>query len=58
MGLISSLFGKGKKKSAVTPEKEETKKGIASSPKLHLKGKPDRFGLYPAELVMLAFAEK
>ena len=60
MSIISSLFGKKSAKNDNQPnvEKVETIKRITNTPLLHLKGKPDAYGLYPAELVMLSLAEK
>ena len=60
MSIISSLFGKKSAKNDNQPnvEKLETIKRITNTPLLHLKGKPDAYGLYPAELVMLSLAEK
>lgn len=60
MSFFSSLFGKKSVKNNVQPnvEKVETSKRITNTPSLHLKGKPDAYGLYPAELVMLSLAEK
>ena len=37
---------------------ESPKEAPMLKPTLHLKGKPDANGLYPAELVMLYYAEK
>ncbi|MBQ6635364.1 MAG: hypothetical protein IJH81_03220 [Lachnospiraceae bacterium] len=59
MGLFSSLFGKreqNKVKGTITME--SPKEAPMLKPTLHLKGKPDANGLYPAELVMLYYAEK
>ena len=39
-------------------KKVDTSKKVTNTPSLHLKGKPDAYGLYPAELVMLSLAEK
>ncbi|MBE6870472.1 MAG: hypothetical protein E7491_00790 [Ruminococcaceae bacterium] len=60
MSFFSSLFGKKSVKNIIQPnvEKVETSKRITNTPSLHLKGKPDAYGLYPAELVMLLLAEK
>lgn len=60
MSFFSLLFGKKAVKSNNQPktEKVETHKRITNSPSLHLKGKTDAYGLYPAELVMLSLAEK
>ena len=58
MSLLSSLFGKKDVNSSKTPTNSETEVKILSSPQFHLKGKPDTNGLFPAELVMLAVAEK
>lgn len=60
MSFFSSLFGKKSVKNNNQPkvEKVETNKRIANTPSLHLKGKPDAYGLYPAELVMLSLADK
>ena len=60
MSFFSSLFGKKSVKNNNQPkaEKVDTSKRIANTPSLHLKGKPDAYGLCPAELVMLSLAEK
>lgn len=60
MSFFSSLFGKKSVKNNNQPkaEKVDTSKRITNTPSLHLKGKPDAYGLYPAELVMLSLAEK
>lgn len=60
MSFFSSLFGKKSVKNNNQPkvEKVDTSKRITNNPSLHLKGKPDAYGLYPAELVMLSLAEK
>ena len=60
MSFFSSLFVKKSVKSNNQPEVEEleTRKRITNTPSLHLKGKPDAYGLYPAELIMLSLAEK
>ena len=60
MSFFSSLFGKKAVKNNNQPkvEKMDSSKRITNTPSLHLKGKPDAYGLYPAELVMLALAEK
>ncbi len=60
MSLFSALFGK-KKDEATTiksPTPKPTNVRSESAPSLHLRGKPDSNGLYPAELVMLAVAER
>ena len=59
MSLLSSLFGKKdtpKKEKAIVKALETTTEK-SNTPSLHLKGKPDAVGLYPAELVMLSLAE-
>lgn len=60
MSFFSSLFGKKTVKNNNQPkvEKVDASKKITNTPSLHLKGKPDVCGLYPAELVMLSLAEK
>ncbi len=63
MGIISKLFGMSKKehehtKPTVTVVSKPDQTTKVSSPTLHMRGKPETNGLYPAELVMLAVAEK
>lgn len=56
MSLFSSLFGKNKNQPKA--EKTETSKRVINTSSLHLRGKPDAYGLYPSELVMLSLAGK
>ena len=60
MSFFSSLFGKKSVKNNNQPNVEsvDARKRFSTPPSLHLKGKPDSYGLYPAELVMLSLAEK
>ena len=59
MGLLSSIFGrKENDRYNETATNEIRKETPLASLTLHLKGKPDTNGLYPAELVMLSYAEK
>jgi len=59
MSLFSALFGKKKEDvNAKNPTSNPTNSSPKTSPSLHLRGKPDVNGLYPAELVMLAVAER
>ena len=60
MSFFSSLFGKKSVKNNIQLKAEmvQTSKKITTKPSLHLRGEPDTFGLYPAELVMLSLARK
>lgn len=60
MSLLSSLFGKKNRPKQEQPTVNVlvTKEKTANSPSLHFRGKPDIYGLYPSELVMLSLAER
>ena len=60
MSLFSSLFGKKKDETPTvkTSVPKPAKAATEATPNLHLRGKADKNGLYPSELVMLAVAER
>jgi len=63
MGIFKSLFGKKDNQDAPQPQSTPVvntsgQRSPVSSPKLHMRGKPDEKGLYPGELVMLHVAER
>ena len=59
MAFLSSIFGNKSKKNNSKPKVEvEISRKTNDTPSLHLKGKPDSYGLYPAELIMLSIAEE
>ncbi|MBQ4347115.1 MAG: SAP domain-containing protein [Firmicutes bacterium] len=59
MSFFSSLFAKKSSNNNKFQIKSvEINKGSVNTPSLHLKGKPDVYGLYPAELIMLSLSEK
>lgn len=59
MPFFSSLFSKKTSSNNQAKIKNaEINKDSADTPSLHLRGKPDTYGLYPGELVMLSLAEK
>lgn len=56
MGLLDTLFKKKSSESVTTlPSSSKNEK---AEPILSLRGKPDSFGLYPSELIMLSTVEK
>lgn len=63
MGIFKSLFGKKDNQDAPQPQSTpvvntSAQRSPVSSPKLHMRGKPDEKGLYPGELVLLHVAER
>jgi len=63
MGIFKSLFGKKDNQDAPQPQltpvvNTSAQRSPVSSPKLHMRGKPDEKGLYPGELVLLHVAER
>lgn len=61
MGLFDKLFKNNSSEEKVkisTSISEQKKDRPSNTPQFHTRGKPDDYGLYPSELVMLAVAEK